>query len=63
MLLERLAQRRVTQHGDDLVRHVVDVPEVHLQRVAQDLAHSGRPADQHRHVMSHRLERRDAEGL
>ena len=53
----------MAQHGDDLVRHVVDIPEVHLERVGEHLAHARLAADEDRHAVAERLERRDAERL
>ena len=63
MLPQRVRQRRMLQHRDDLVRHLVDVPEIHLQRIMEHLAHTALLAHNHRHIMAHRFQRRDAERL
>src|SRR4051812_9095707 len=63
VLAERAGERWVLQDGDDLVGHLVDVPEVDLEGVVEDLADAGLFADDDGDVVTHGLERGDAEGL
>jgi DNA-binding CsgD family transcriptional regulator len=44
MLAERAGQRRMAQDGDDLVGHLVDVPEIDLQGVAESTSLKRRTA-------------------
>ena len=53
----------MSQDGEYLVRHLVDVPEVHFQRVGQNLRNAGLLGDDHGHVVAERLQRRDPERL
>ena len=50
MLAEGAGQRRVAQNGDDLVGHLVDVPEVDLQRMGEDFGHARLLGDDDGHV-------------
>jgi hypothetical protein len=53
----------MTQDGDDLVGHFVDIPEVDLEGVAEDLGDAALLGDENGYIMGEGFERGDAEGL